>query len=515
MKMRLSKNQIFLVVISLLAVVVTAGFTVWGRTEKAQDFLTAKVERGSIRNTVSATGTLQAVTTVQVGSQVSGTIAALYADFNSAVRKDQVIAQLDPSILQAQVASSSANLDQARADLVDAQARVLAAKATVENQRAGVSSATANLAALRAQRDDAASFVKRQEALSEDGLIAQRDLETSRTTYEAAQARYEQADAQLQQAQVSERAAANAGLAQAEAQVKQAQAQVQQALAALHLSEVNLSHTTIRSPIDGVVISRNVDVGQTVAASLSAPTLFTIANDLTHMQVMASIDQADIGAINQTSRVSFTVDAFPGQSFEGTIGQLRLNPQNVQNVVTYNVMIDVRNPDLKLMPGMTTNLAFVVAERPDVIKIPNAALRFTPPGMTREQIRETLRVSPEGNNQSETSAVQRQKTQSEDRHASGDEARQDRGRTDRLNSPAGGENPWWLVWILSADQQLQPRRIRTGVTDGIMTEVLQGNLHPGELIIVGQNAGRSSSAASQTPPAFSGPFRGLGGAGRR
>ena len=509
MKLTLTKKQISIVAISLLAVVIVTGLTVWGRTEKAQDFMTAKVEKGSIRNTVSATGTLQAVTTVQVGSQVSGTIAALYADFNSSVKKDQVVAQLDPSTLQAQLASSRANLDQARADLVDAQARVLAAKATAENQRAGVSSATANLAALRAQLEDAASFVKRQEALSESGLIAQRDLETSRTTYKAAQARYDQAEAQLQQAQVSERSAASAGLAQAEAQVKQAQARLQQAAASLQLSEVNLTHTTIRSPIDGVVVSRNVDVGQTVAASLSAPTLFTIANDLTQMQVLASIDQADVGSISQSKRATFTVDAFPGQTFEGTIGQLRLNPQNVQNVVTYNVMIDVLNPDLKLMPGMTTNLAFVVAERNDVIKIPNAAVRFTPPGMTPEKLRELVRDSRRsGNNSSELSDRQKQGTQPRVARSNGGEARQGGG------SSSGSDNTSRLVWVLGAEKQLQPRRIRVGVSDGVMTEVLQGNLQPNELIIVGQNGAGSTPVASQRPPGFSSPG-GLGGGRRR
>ena len=507
MRLTLNKKQISIVAISLLGVVIVTGLTLWGRTEKTQGFVTAKVERGSIRNTVSATGTLQAVTTVQVGSQVSGTIAALYADFNSTVKKDQIVAQLDPSTLQAQLASSRANLDQARADLVDAQARVLAAKAAAENQRAGVSSATANLAALRAQLEDAASFVKKQEALSESGLIAQRDLETSRTTYRAAQARYDQAEAQLQQAQVSERSAANAGLAQAEAQVKQAQARLQQAAASLQLSEVNLSHATIRSPIDGVVISRNVDVGQTVAASLSAPTLFTIANDLTKMQVLASIDEADVGSVSQSKRVTFTVDAFPGQTFEGTIGQLRLNPLNVQNVVTYNVMIDVLNPDLKLIPGMTTNLSFVVAERTDVVKIPNAALRFTPSGMTQDKIRELVRASRgPGNNSSEGGDRQ---TQSREPRSNGSQVQQggDSAGTRDIASR--------LVWVLGAEKQLQPRRIHVGVSDGVMTEVLQGNLQPDDLIIVGQNSGGSTPAvASQRPPGFSSPG-GLTGGRRR
>jgi len=488
-------------------VVIVTGLTLWGRTEKTQGFVTAKVERGSIRNTVSATGTLQAVTTVQVGSQVSGTIAALYADFNSTVKKDQIVAQLDPSTLQAQLASSRANLDQARADLVDAQARVLAAKAAADNQRAGVSSATANLAALRAQLEDAASFVKKQEALSESGLIAQRDLETSRTTYRAAQARYDQAEAQLQQAQVSERSAANAGLAQAEAQVKQAQARLQQSAASLQLSEVNLSHATIRSPIDGVVISRNVDVGQTVAASLSAPTLFTIANDLTKMQVLASIDEADVGSVSQSKRVTFTVDAFPGQTFEGTIGQLRLNPLNVQNVVTYNVMIDVLNPDLKLIPGMTTNLSFVVAERTDVVKIPNAALRFTPSGMTQDKIRELVRTSRgPGNNSSEGGDRQRQPREPLSNEGQAQQGGDSAGTRDIASR---------LVWVLGAEKQLQPRRIHVGVSDGVMTEVLQGNLQPDDLIIVGQNSGGSTpSVASQRPPGFSSPG-GLTGGRRR
>src|SRR5262249_8023119 len=201
---------------------------------------------------------------------------------------------------------------------------------------------------------------------------------------------YNQAAAQLDQAKVSERTSASSGLAQAKAQVKQARAQIQQIESALKMAEVNLSYTTISSPIDGVVVSRNVDKGQTVAASLQAPTLFTIANDLTQMQVIANIDQADIGVINEGNRVSFTVDAFPGHNFGGTINQIRLSPQNVQNVITYNVVIDVKNPDLRLKPGMTANLTLTIAERQDALKIPNAALRFWPQGVPQEKRRELL-----------------------------------------------------------------------------------------------------------------------------
>ena len=391
MKLRLSKKQIIVTAIAVILVGGIGGYFLWRRGATSEEYITSKAERGSIRNTVSATGTLQAVTTVQVGSQVSGTISALYADFNTNVSKGQVVAQLDPRIYEAQLASQRANLEQARASLADSEARVLAAKATIETQRAGVSGATANLSALKAQRDDAQSLLRRQETLAKGGLIPERDLESARTSFNAAEARYNQAGAQLDQARVSERVSASSGLAQAEAQVKQAKAQVQQTEASLKLAEVNLSHTTITSPIDGVVVSRNVDKGQTVAASLSAPTLFTIANDLTQMQVIANIDQADIGVINQSNRVNFTVDAFPGLNFGGTINQIRLNPQNVQNVVTYNVVIDVQNPELKLKPGMTANLTMTIAERNDVMKIPNAALRFRPKDVTPEKLRELMR----------------------------------------------------------------------------------------------------------------------------
>src|SRR5438105_5017156 len=400
------KRRLLLALVAVVAVA-ALGFFYWGNRASAADYMTAKVERGNLRNTVTATGALQAVTTVQVGSQASGTISALYADFNSKVKKGQVIAQLDPATAQAQVAQARANLEQAqaavqqarastgqsRAGVAAAQAKALAAGSTVQNGQAGVSGAQANVAVLKAQLDDALSFLHQQQSLAASGVIAERDLETAQTNYKTAEARYNQAVAQLNQALVTVQSASSAGTAQAQAEVQQAQAQtqqgqaqvlnaeaqVQQAQAALSLAEINLEHLTIRSPIDGIVVSRNVDVGQTVAASLSAPTLFTIAQDLTQMQVIANIDQADIGLVEQAKSVSFTVDAFPGQEFKGTIEQMRLNPQNVQNVVTYNVVIDVSNPDQKLKPGMTANLTVTIDERNDVLKVPNAALRFTPP----------------------------------------------------------------------------------------------------------------------------------------
>src|SRR4029079_222055 len=296
------------------------GFAFWSNRASAAEYMSAKVERGSLRNTVTATGTLQAVTTVQVGSQDSGTISALDVDFNSPVKQGQVIAQLDPSVPKAQVDQARANLQQARASLqqsiasvagsragvTDAQAKMQAAKSTVQNNTSGVSSAQANVAVLKAQLDDALAFLKQQESLMKSGVIAQRDYDLANTAYKTAEARYNQAAAQLNQAVLSQQSSASSGVAQSaaqiqqsqaqvqqsQAQVQQAQAQVQQAEAALRLAEVNLAHTTITSPIDGIVVSRDVNVGQTVAASLSAPTLFTIAKDLTQMQVIANIDQA-------------------------------------------------------------------------------------------------------------------------------------------------------------------------------------------------------------------------------
>src|SRR5215218_36216 len=382
-----------------MAAIVLAGFYFGGSDTSTPQYMTARVERGNLRNTVTATGALQAVTTVQVGSQASGTISALYADFNSVVKKGQVVAQLDPSTAKAQVDQARANLQQAQASLAnaraavvnsqagvsDAQAKSLAARSTVQNTQAGVSGAEANVAVLKAQQDDALSLVKQQESLLKAGVIAQRDYDVAVTAYKTAEARYNQAAAQVQQAKLTEQSASSAGIAQSQAQVQQSQAQVQQAAAqvqqaqaALNLAEVNLSHTTITSPIDGIVVSRDVNVGQTVAASLSAPTLFTIANDLTQMQVIANIDQADIGLVEQAKSVRFSVDAFPGKEFQGKIEQMRLNPVNVQNVVTYNVVIDVDNPEQKLKPGMTANLTITIDERNNVLKVPNSALRFTP-----------------------------------------------------------------------------------------------------------------------------------------
>jgi len=529
-----------------LAIVALAGFYFWGNQSAAAQYMTAKVERGNLRNTVTATGTLQAVTTVQVGSQASGTISALYADFNSVVKKGQVVAQLDPAVSKAQVDQARANLEQARASLTQARAAVvnsragvsgaqasgLAAKSTVENNQAGVSGAQANVAVLKAQQDDALSLLKQQDSLLKAGVIAQRDYDVALTAYKTAEARTNQAVAQLNQAMLTEQSASSAGLAQSQAQVQQSQAQVQQsqaqvgqaaaqvqqAQAALSLAEVNLSHTTITSPIDGIVVSRDVNVGQTVAASLSAPTLFTIANDLTQMQVIANIDQADIGLVEQAKSVKFSVDAFPGKDFDGKIQQMRINPQNVQNVVTYNVVIDVNNPEQKLKPGMTANLTITIDERNNVLKVPNAALRFMPQDATGQR---SAAGAENGNGQGRRSQQTGAASGSARPSSSAQQGQQGNGGESHF-APATApvlEGQTRLVWVLGQDGKPQSRRIKVGLTDGVTTEVVEGDLQEGDMVITGQTlVGASKPQSSQSPaPGFGTAPRGGGapGGGRR
>jgi HlyD family secretion protein len=548
-----------------LAVLALAGYYFWGRQSSAPQYMTARVERGSLRNTVTATGTLQAVTTVQVGSQASGTISALNVDFNSPVKQGQVIAQLDPSVSKAQVDQARANLQQARASLQqsiasvagsragvsDAQAKAQAAQSTVQNNQSGVSSAQANLAVLKAQLDDAQAFLNQQGSLMKSGVIAQRDYDLANTAYKTAQARHNQAEAQVQQAILSQQSSAGSGIAQSkaqlqqsqaqvqqtQAQVGQAQAQVQQAQAALQLAEVNLAHTTITSPIDGIVVSRDVNVGQTVAASLSAPTLFTIAKDLTQMQVIANIDQADIGLVEQAKSVKFSVDAFPGKEYDGQIQQMRLNPVNVQNVVTYNVVIDVNNPEQKLKPGMTANLTITIDERNNVLKVPNSALRFTPTDASGERIG---RGGGNSNDQTGGQGGQRRQRGQQADGANGaanpggqqTPAAQTTGQSaEQPSRQAGGQSNFAppsapvlpgqtrVVWVMGQDGKPQSRRIKVGLSDGASTEVVEGsNLQEGELVITGQTISGAAKTQGNTnaAPGFGGaPRTGAPGGGRR
>jgi HlyD family secretion protein len=411
----MKKRAVLIVVgISAVTVFVAAYYQATGGAAAPQ-FVTASATRGDVVEVVEATGKLEAVTTVQVGTQVSGTIQSLHADFNSHVRKGQVVARLDASVLQAQVEQ--------------AQATVARLAADVERSRIQV--------------DDAEVKFRRAKELFARGLIPATDVENAETTAR-----------------------------QAQASLKAAQAQVVQSQASLNQTRVNVSHTVIRAPVDGIVISRNVDVGQTVAASMSAPVLFEIAKDLTAMQVSASIDEADIGRIEHGQRVTFKVDAYPKDTFIGTVSQVRLNPVVSQNVVSYVTIIDVPNPELKLKPGMTANVSVEVARADNVVRVPNAALRFVP---TEEMLATVVRRDqqpPPGATPPERPAARG-------------------GR-----SPA--DETMARVWTLQ-EGQLRPVRVRTGITDGIVTAIVEGELAADAAIVTGV----SSSAASASRPASS------------
>ena len=342
-------------------------------------YRTAKAERGPLTAAVSATGNLNAVVTVQVGSQISGQIKELLADFNSVVKKGQLIARIDPEIFEAKVAQARSELDGAHAAVLNQQAQVEKARADVANARSNAVEARAQTAKAQVAVLDAKRDFERKSELMRKELIAKSELESS-------QALHDSAAAQLDSTRAKEQSLA-AGIGSAQAQLRvtdamltSAQAVVEQRKAALRQAQLDLEHTRITAPVDGVVVSRAVDVGQTVAASLQAPVLFTIAQDLTKMQVDTSVDEADIGRMKLADQATFTVDAFPGETFVGSVRQIRKAAQIVQNVVTYIVVVSVDNPAGRLLPGMTANVKLVYAQKPNVLKIPNAALRFRPAG---------------------------------------------------------------------------------------------------------------------------------------
>ncbi|MDQ5847562.1 MAG: efflux RND transporter periplasmic adaptor subunit, partial [Pseudomonadota bacterium] len=338
----------------LLVAAAAAGGWYWYDSRAANDevrYRLAKVERGPLSAVVVASGTLNAVTTVQVGSQISGQVKEIFADFNTPVKRDQVIARIDPSTFELRV-------NQARADVDAAESAVAVARSALAAQQAEVGRVKLTLA--DAQRD-----LERKQMLVDKKFISPAEVDKARTLLDSTR---EQLKATQAQIQVNE------------AQVKSAQATVKQRQSLLKQAQVDLERTIIRAPVDGTVILRNVDAGQTVAASLQAPVLFTIAQDLRDMQVEAAIDEADVGRLRLGMPASFAVDAFPRRSFSGEIRQIRKSPQNVQNVVSYTVVISAANPEFALLPGMTANVRVMVENRPSALKVPNAALRWRPAG---------------------------------------------------------------------------------------------------------------------------------------
>jgi HlyD family secretion protein len=410
-----------LVVTITIAVLVAAGLIVfYAEKEKGVQFKTALLTRGPIRATVTATGAMNAVTTVQVGTQVSGTLKKLYVDYNSTVKKGQVIAEIDPATFQAQV-------DQARANLMAAKANVQKADATLIDSR---------------------RIRDRNRQLFSRNLIARSDVDTAEANHDAN-----------------------------EAQLNASKAQVAQMEAALRFAETNLRYARIISPVDGIVVSRSVDVGQTVAASFQTPTLFTIAQDLTKMQIDTSIDEADIGKIKTGQEAEFTVDAYPDRTFQGRVEQIRIAPITVQNVVTYDVVVKVDNKDMLLKPGMTANVSVVVANRENVLKVPNTALRFRP-------------TEKDGISASAMSPTAPSRTNS---------------RT--LAAPPAG-NPenrpgskTYSIWILAPGNKVQRATVLTGISDGTYTEILSDNVREQQAVIVESlNKTPKSNGSSQQPP---------------
>ena len=401
------KLAVVVVLLTVTGLSVGASYYTW-RGEAAPAIVTGVVTRGPIVTEIAATGTVEAVKTVQVGSQVSGTIQELNADFNSIVRKGQVLARLDPSLFQTQVDSQRANVTSAEADL----------------QRAQVTRADAQVKADRAKE------------LAEKQLIPVTDLET---------------------AQVAARTA--------EAQVRSAQAQLAQAKAALTQAEVNLQKTIITSPIDGIIIARSVDVGQTVAASLQAPTIFSIAADLSEMQVKTSVDESDLGNVRDGQIVSFRVDAYPTRMFSGKVTQIRLEPVVAQNVVTYAAIISAANPGLELKPGMTANVTIEVSRKDNVLRVPSAALRFRPTEATLTALGQDVKVLNQA------------------RPAGGAPAK-----------PAAG-----VVYMF--DGQLHPTPVTLGASDGVNTEVIGDGIHEGLVLAtrVADVAAAKPAGATSSP----------------
>lgn len=424
--MKYLKNKWLIITVLLAAI---GGLTAFKfATGKAPQYYTEKVQQGDIQNVVQATGSINAVTTVQVGSQVSGTIQKLYADFNSHVTQGQVIAQIDPALFQGA-------LLQAKADLQDAAANLQAARA--------------NLSKAQASEVQTHQDFNRNSELAKDGVIPQAQLDISKAAWQSA----------------------TADVSAAQAAINQDQAVVQQKTAAVNVAQTNLNYTTIRSPIDGTVVARSVDVGQTVAASLQAPTLFTIAKDLTKMQVYVSTDESDVGTIQTGQAATFKVDAFPNETFKGKISQVRLNATTVQNVVTYTTVVDFDNPQMKLFPGMTAYVSIPVAEADNVVKVPNGALRFKP--QTTSQPTQA-RNSAGGSRQAKDSTM-------------------------------------GTVWKMGPNNALQPVQLKLGITDHTFTQVVavvNGSLNPGDQLITG------SATSSQAKPA-SAAAPGLGGTGGR
>jgi HlyD family secretion protein len=433
------------VVIIVVVVAAAAGGYAFYRQRNAKTtqakYRTETIDRGNVAATVTATGTISAVTTVQVGSQVSGIIQSLYADYNSPVKKGQLLATLDPTPFKLQVQQREADLQQANVQMRNAEVQF-----------------------------------NRNARLLQEQLVPQADYDTAKANFDSMKAQVDQADAALQQART------------------------------------NLSYTNIYSPIDGVVVARQYDIGQTVAASFQAPTLFTIAEDLTKMQVQADVDQSDISRVTTGQSARFSVDAYPEEPFVGAISQIRLNATQNSNVITYPVIIDVPNPDGKLKPKMTADVTIEVARVQDVLRVPNAALRFKP-----------IETGRGGANDPAAKAAL-DGTAARGRGATGDPGPRGgggggggalAGAADALAAGQRGGRHRQVVYIVGPNEELKEVEVKTGITDGRFTAVTEGDLKAGDKIAVGFATAKVDGQGT-LPPGMGGPRPGGGpGGGRR
>jgi len=452
----------------LILVAGSGGFGTWefltAKTEKII-YIFGSVDRGSVITQVEMTGTLATVTTVVVGTQVSGMVAELYADFNSEVKKGQVLARLDPALFQTQ-------LDQA-------EASVKTDEAILSNDMAGIATANANIEKAKVDFLNTTRKDKMTKELFDEGVETRDDLDSAQASMEASNAALAATQAQLEASQ---------------AVYKADQARLDQARANLKNAQVNLEHTVITSPISGTVISRNVDRGQTVAASFSTPTMFTIGEDLAKMQVITNTDEADVGKLKPGMEASFAVDAYPGEIFRGTIRQVRLAATTVQNVVTYNAVIDVPNPELRLKPGMTATVKIVIEKVDNALRIPNASIRFKPALSETEMADAFKRAGEEkfygfyrNRTQGSTPNIERppagsmgQGFSSTDRGPRGSNGK--RAGQSANGGPARGRRT--PVWVVGPDNVIRPVVVTTGLTDGVQTEVVEGKLNAGDKIIL-------------------------------
>ncbi|HEY6971670.1 MAG TPA: efflux RND transporter periplasmic adaptor subunit [Candidatus Angelobacter sp.] len=443
-----------------IAIIVLAAGAIAARFLTGRDttqYFSEKIVRGDIRDVVEATGTINAVITVQVGSQVSGTIQKLFADFNSHVTKGQIIARIDPALFEG-------TLLQTKADLENARANAAAAKANLEKARAAEAQTRADY--------------ERTKPLAAQGVMSQQALDVSKANEDAA----------------------IAAISAAQSAVVQADAQVSQKSAAVKVAQTNLDYTVIHAPIDGVVVSRNVDIGQTVAASLQAPTLFTIAQDLTKMQVYAKTDESDVGQIKPGQPVTFKVDAFPTDQFRGRVSQIRMNATTVQNVVTYDTIVDFENPEMKLFPGMTAYVTIPVATANDVLKVPNAALRYKP-DLKPEEMRDLyakagIQVAMREQSGRFSASGQQQRPAGEAGRPPQGQGQAGPDQQQRRERPADVA----VVWKILPDKKLEPVQIRTGITDHTTTQlvqVLKGQLNDGDQLVTG--ASRGANRAGSNP----------------